>query len=277
MNPALLKISITGVAKTYGNPKTGFRALENVDLEIEAGQFVCIVGPSGCGKSTLLRMCGGLEVPTFGKISMRHDDVSRPMTAMIFQQESVFPWMTVKENAAYGIKTTGRWRGRESEEKVAYFLAKTGLSKFQEFYPSQLSGGMKQRLAIARAFATDPEVLLMDEPFAALDEQNKLLLQGELARLWEELRCSVVFITHGLDEAVLLGDRVAVMSSAPGRIIRDIEIPFARPRDMANMKRNLDARKIEEELWEVLRDEVLAARAQEDARIEGEAAVRGRA
>lgn len=258
------KISIQGVTKAYGS---GFRALGGVDLDVAAGEFVCVVGPSGCGKSTLLRMCGGLDAPSQGQITITHDDPARPLNAMIFQQESVFPWMTVANNAAYGLRTTGNWRGRESEEKVAYFLEKTGLWQFRDFYPGQLSGGMKQRLAIARAFATNPEILLMDEPFAALDEQNKLLLQTELARLWEEFRSTVIFITHGLDEAVLLGDRVAVMSSAPGRIIRDIAVPFARPRDAAAMKRDPKASAIEEELWAVLRDEVLAARDQESARI----------
>lgn len=266
------KVKITGASKTFGDPETGFCALDGVDLQVDAGQFVCIVGPSGCGKSTLLRMCGNLEVPTYGKIEMTHDDPQRPFNAMIFQQESVFPWMTVAQNAAYGIKTSGNWAGRESEEKVDYFLSKTGLTSFRDFFPSQLSGGMKQRLAIARAFATNPEVLLMDEPFAALDEQNKHLLQNELARLWEEFRSTVIFITHGLEEAVLLGDRVVVMSSAPGRIISDTEIKFPRPRDLAELKREPEFSEITETLWHSLRAEVLSAREQENARIqEGQA------
>lgn len=269
MTSTKAKITISGISKTFGDPQTGFHALDSIDIEVASGEFLCIVGPSGCGKSTLLRICGGLDEPTQGTIEIQHDDPGRPLTTMIFQQESVFPWMTVAQNAAYGLKTVGQWRGRESQEKVEYFLNKTGLSQFKDFYPGQLSGGMKQRLAIARAFATNPEILLMDEPFAALDEQNKQLLQDELARLWEEFRSTVIFITHGLGEAVVLGDRVAVMSSAPGRIIQDIKIPFERPRNVSELKRDPRANELEEELWYTLRAEVLAAREQEAEKISG--------
>lgn len=265
------KINIQNVSRTFGargrKKGGGFTALSDVNLTVRDGEFLCIVGPSGCGKSTLLRMLGGLDRPTEGKITLRHADGGRVLDAMIFQQESVFPWMTVADNAAYGLRTAGQWKGAESQEVVDHFLQITGLSKFRDFYPSQLSGGMKQRLAIARAFATAPEVLLMDEPFAALDEQNKHLLQSELARLWEEHRSTVVFITHGLEEAVFLGDRVAVMSSAPGRIVEDIAIPFERPRDLAALKRDPEFTRITDRLWTALHDEVIAARDQETARL----------
>ncbi len=261
------KIAVEGVAKVFGDPVRGFRAIDGVDLSVRQGEFLCIVGPSGCGKSTLIRMMAGLETPTAGAIRMRHDDPARPLTAMIFQQESVFPWLTVAQNAAYGLQASGTWRGAESRERVEYFLHKTGLYSFRDFRPGQLSGGMKQRLSIARAFATNPEILLMDEPFAALDEQNKLLMQQELASLWEEFRSTVVFITHGLDEAVLLGDRVVVMSSAPGRFIRNMEITLPRPRDSIALRRTAEVAAMTAELWETLRTEVEAARQQESQRL----------
>ena len=148
---------------------------------------------------------------------------------MIFQQESVFPWLTVEDNAGYGLRVTGAWKGRESAERVDYFLEKTGLLGFRDFYPYQLSGGMKQRLSVARAFITNPEILLMDEPFAALDEQNKRLLQAELGKLWEDFRSTVVFITHSVEEAVGLSDRVFVMSPSPGEVVEVIDIDLPRP------------------------------------------------
>ena len=191
---------------------------------------------------------------------MNHHDPSRPLTAMIFQQESVFPWRTVEKSAIYGLTVTNGWRGAESVARTDYFLAKTGLSAFRDFYPHQLSGGMKQRLSIARAFIANPEILLMDEPFAALDEQNKILLQAELGKLWEECRSTVVFITHSLEEAVLLGDRVFVMTSAPGHLERCFDVPFERPRDIIDLRRSPEFNELTRQIWELLRDEVLRAR-----------------
>ncbi len=261
------KIAIREVGRTFDVKGGSFSALDGVSLDVHDQEFLCIVGPSGCGKSTLLRMLGGLEHPTSGTLDMHHTDTLRPLTAMIFQEESVFPWLTVEKNAAYGLKVTGTWRGPESAERVDYFLEKTGLGRFRTFYPYQLSGGMKQRLSVARAFVTNPEVLLMDEPFAALDEQNKLLLQQELGKLWEENRGTVVFITHSLDEAVLLGDRVLVMSSAPGRIKQSIPIPFDRPRNLMSLRRTPEFNRITQEMWDLLRDEVERARAHESGRV----------
>jgi len=263
------KISIAGVGRTFDVKGGPFTALEGVDVEVADEEFLCIVGPSGCGKSTLLRMLGGLDRPTSGRLEMRHAQPARPLTAMIFQEESVFPWLTVERNAAYGLRVTDTWRGEESEARVDYFLGKTGLARFRKFYPHQLSGGMKQRLSVARAFVTNPEVLLMDEPFAALDEQNKHLLQQELGRIWEENRSTVVFITHSLDEAVLLGDRVMVMTSAPGRIKETIRVPFERPRDLMELRRTPEFNALTRELWTLLADEVARARAQEAGRVSG--------
>ena len=261
------KVSATGVGKSFAVKGGEFRALHDVNLEVGDEEFLCIVGPSGCGKSTLLRMLGGLETASRGSIRMQHADPARPLTAMIFQQESVFPWLTVEKNAAYGLRVTDTWRGAESAERVEYFLEKTGLLPFRKFHPHQLSGGMKQRLSVARAFVTNPEILLMDEPFASLDEQNKMLLQEELGKLWEAFRSTVVFITHSLDEAVLLGDRVAVMSSAPGHLKHFFEIPFARPRSLVDLRRTAEFNDLTRRMWELLRDEVQRARALEAGRV----------
>jgi NitT/TauT family transport system ATP-binding protein len=261
------KITIRGVSRFFDLKGGTFQALRNINLEVGAEEFVCIVGPSGCGKSTLLRMLGGLESASTGEIRIEHDNPQRPLTAMIFQQESVFPWLTVEKNAAYGLHVTNNWRGAESTERVTYFLEKTGLLNFRDFYPYQLSGGMKQRLSVARAFVTNPEILLMDEPFASLDEQNKMLLQQELGKLWEEFRSTVVFITHSLDEAVLLGDRVIVMSSAPGHLKQSFNIPFERPRDFLELRQRDDFHHLTRQMWELLRQEVQAARDQETGRL----------
>jgi NitT/TauT family transport system ATP-binding protein len=269
VDAAAARIEVAGVTKRYGSGVGAFQALATTDLRVRDGEFLCLVGPSGCGKSTLLRMLGGLATPSTGEIRLLHRDPGRPLTAMIFQNESVFPWLTVAENAAYGLKVTNTWRGRVSQERVEYFLHKTGLYGFRDFRPHQLSGGMKQRLSIARAFATNPEILLMDEPFAALDEQNKALLQQELASLWEEFRSTVIFITHGLDEAVLLGDRVVLMSSAPGAIIHSLDVPFERPRIATELRRQPRFAECTAELWDVLGREVLAARQREAERIGG--------
>jgi NitT/TauT family transport system ATP-binding protein len=212
-------------------------------------------------------MLGGLDTPSAGQIRLRHDAPGRPVTAMIFQQESVFPWLTVQDNAAYGLRVTGAWKGRESAERVDYFLEKTGLLGFRDFYPYQLSGGMKQRLSVARAFITNPEILLMDEPFAALDEQNKRLLQAELGKLWEDFRSTVVFITHSLDEAVLLGDRMVVMSSAPGHFKREFGIPFPRPRNLQDLRQTLEFNALTGQIWTLLGEEVHRAREAEAARL----------
>lgn len=261
------KISVRHVDKIFDVKGGEFLAARDVNLEVASEEFVCVVGPSGCGKSTLLRMLGGLDTPTSGEVLLRHDDPSRPITAMIFQQESVFPWLTVEQNAAYGLKVTNNWKGAESEEKVSYFLEKTGLSSFRKFHPHQLSGGMKQRLSVARAFVANPEILLMDEPFAALDEQNKMLLQQELGKLWETNRSTVVFITHSLEEAVLLGDRVVVMTSAPGHLKYSTPVPFERPRDLGELRRTPEFNDLTRQIWEMLRDEVERARALEAGRV----------
>src|SRR5580700_4941419 len=205
----------------------GFVALENISLEIKAGEFFVIVGPSGCGKSTLLDLLGGLTRPTSGRILIGGSPVTGPALdrGLVFQQYALFPWRTAQKNVEFGLEAKGV-PSRERADRAKHFLAMVGLAEFHDRYPHELSGGMKQRVAIARSLAYDPDVLLMDEPFAALDAQTREILQGELLRIWEESGKTIVFITHGIDEAVYLGQRVAVMTSRPGRIKQVIDIPL---------------------------------------------------
>ena len=195
------KIRIRNLRKEFRARGRSVIAVDDVSIEIAPGSFFMIVGPSGCGKTSLLRMVAGLDTPSAGSIEIAHSGTGRPENSMVFQGESIFPWMTVWDNAAYGLTLRGVPKA-QIREVVDHYLDRTGLSKFAGAYPHQLSGGMRQRVSIARAFANDPEVLLMDEPFSALDEQNKMLLQQELLRIWEEHKKTVLFITHSVDEAV---------------------------------------------------------------------------
>lgn len=245
-----------------------FHALGPLDLQIDNGEFVCIVGPSGCGKSTLLRILAGLDHPTDGKMEIHADEESsRPVNSMVFQGDSTFPWLTVHENVEYGLRMRGVGY-RTRDQIVSRMLQTVGLAGFAESYPYQLSGGMRQRVALARAFANDPQLLLMDEPFGALDAQNRILLQDELLQIWEQTsadgpRKTILFVTHSIDEAIVLADRVLVMSSVPGRIKAAIPIPFARPRQTYELKREPLFGELTYTIWEALRDEVDAARAAE--------------
>lgn len=236
--------------------------MDNVSLTIPRGQFVCIVGPSGCGKTTLLRIVAGLEQLSYGAVTVVRDSPTQPVNAMIFQEQSLFPWMTVRDNVAYGLRMR-RVPKQVWSATVDGYLSKVGLSRFAGAFPHQLSGGMKQRVSIARAFANDPEILLMDEPFAALDEQNKILLQEELLRIWDETRKTVLFITHSIDEALVLGDRVLVMTAHPGRIKADFAVDFPRPREVYRLKATPEFGQIAFRVWEMLREEVMRAKALE--------------
>jgi NitT/TauT family transport system ATP-binding protein len=252
-------IRIRDLVKTFG-PLT---ALDRVSVEIAHGEFFMIVGPSGCGKTTLLRILAGLDSVTAGSIEIETPDSKRPVNAMIFQGESIFPWMTVWDNAAYGLRMR-RAPAATIREVVGHYLSRTGLTRFARYYPHQLSGGMRQRVAIARAFANDPEILLMDEPFSALDAQNKLLLQEELLRIWEEHKKTVVFITHSVDEAVFLGDRIMVMTAQPGRIKTFVEVPLRRPRNIMELQKTPEYGELIAHIWSDLREEVQRARRQEE-------------
>ena len=232
-------------------------ALQDVSFELEAGEFCAIVGPSGCGKSTLLRAIAGLNEPTVGDVSIRSSQPDRPDQAMVFQGTSVFPWMTVLRNAAYGLEMRGLDQP-ERERIAGELLRQVGLGEFLNAYPAQLSEGMRQRVAIARAFAMDPEVLLMDEPFGALDEQTRLVLQDELLRIWEETGKTVLFVTHGIDEAMILADRIVVLSARPGTIKADISVP-SPPRSIENVRSNPEFNELFLEIWGLLRDDALVA------------------
>jgi NitT/TauT family transport system ATP-binding protein len=249
------KIIIRGLGKTFKTGKQETVALTNVDLTVPSGEFLCIVGPSGCGKTTLLRILAGLETASCGEVEIVQDSRGLPMNAMVFQENSIFPWFKVWDNVAYGLRMRGISR-QEEQSTVSYFLEKVGIFDFKDFYPYQLSGGMKQRVSIARAFANKPEILLMDEPFASLDEQNRLILQEELLNMWEQDRKTVVFITHSIDEAVFLGDRVLTMTARPGRIkaITDIQIP--RPRSIEELKGNAHYRDLTKQIWRLVKEEV---------------------
>src|SRR5436190_5072950 len=211
------KIEIAGLSQVFATRTGPFTALDAISLDIARGSFCTIVGPSGCGKTTLLRILAGLETPSAGRATIAADDPTKPTNAMVFQGDSIFPWMTVWNNAAYGLRMRGAPKA-QIREVVGHYLDRTGLLPFADRYPHQLSGGMKQRVSIARAFATDPEVLLMDEPFSAPAEQNRTLPQQGLLRIWDEDKKTVVFITHSVDEAVTLGDRIVVMTAHPGRM-----------------------------------------------------------
>ncbi len=267
------KIALRDLRKAFATRDGTFVAIEGLTLDIAAGQFFVIVGPSGCGKTTLLRILAGLENATGGTFTVASGDDGRPANAMVFQGDSVFPWMTVWDNAAYGLKMRGV-PSSKIKETVGYFLDRTGLTRFADRYPHQLSGGMKQRVSIARAFANDPEVLLMDEPFSALDEQNKTLLQQELLRIWEETRKTVVFITHSVDEAVTLGDRIMVMSAHPGRVKALIDVPFTRPRNVLELRHQPAYGELVYRIWGDLRDEVERAKEDEAVREAPREAVR---
>ncbi|GAC1329282.1 MAG: ABC transporter ATP-binding protein [Chloroflexota bacterium] len=257
------KVRIRGVTKQFAVRKKRVVALDGIDLDIQPGEFFCIVGPSGCGKTTLLRILAGLERQTGGTIDVRRDgDSHKPLNSMVFQEQSIFPWLNVHEDVAFGLKAQGLGRG-ERHRAVDPFIRKVGLTGFEEALPHQLSGGMKQRVSIARAFANDPEMLLMDEPFAALDEQTKLILQAELLRIWEELRKTVIYVTHSIDEAIVLADRILVMSARPGRIkdIIDVRDIFGRPRVVEEVKSSRQYGELFGRVWSQLRTEVEAANA----------------
>ncbi|VCU68806.1 Aliphatic sulfonates import ATP-binding protein SsuB [Pigmentiphaga humi] len=252
------KVEIRELYKAFDSKGGRFVALDRVNLSIAAGEFLCIVGPSGCGKSTLIRILAGLETPDSGTAAI--DSGGWPVeNAMVFQEASLFPWMSVFDNVAFGLRNRGV-PASDCAQRVGEALQLVGLSKFHKHYPHQLSGGMKQRAAIARAFVTNPALLLMDEPFAALDAQNRAILQDELVRIWETSRKTVVYVTHSLEEALMLGDRTIIMTAQPGRIKEEIHIPFARPRNIMEISATPEFAQMKMRLWRTLEEEVVRAR-----------------
>ncbi len=262
VQPVRPAIRIANLQKSFGK----LTAIDRVSVDIAPGEFFMIVGPSGCGKTTLLRILAGLDTATAGTIEIETPaDKDQPVKSMVFQGDSIFPWMTVWNNAAYGLRMRNA-PAAVIKERVGHYLDATGLTRFAGYYPHQLSGGMKQRVSIARAFANDPEILLMDEPFSALDAQNKLLLQEELLRIWDEQKKTVVFITHSVDEAVFLGDRIMVMTAQPGRVKSFVDVPLPRPRNLIELQGAPAFGELVHRIWSGLRDEVQRARDQENTK-----------
>jgi len=246
-------VTVDGVASSR------IAVLDGIDLTIDRGEFVTLVGPSGSGKSVLLDVIAGLTEATSGVARIDGVDVVKPhvRTAYVFQQYALFPWRTALQNVEYALEVRGT-PSAERREKARHFLHLFGLKGFEDRFPSQLSGGMQQRVAIARALSTDPQVLLMDEPFAALDAQTRDILQSELLRIWEQIKTTVVFVTHSIDEAIYLADRVVVMTARPASVKEIVEIDLPRPRDL-DIRNSEAFNAYRGRVWESLRDEVVKA------------------
>ncbi len=252
ISPEIAKVGLSEICLSY-HTQSGerLRALEHINLEVKPGEFLCVVGPSGCGKSTLLHLIAGLHQQTSGQVLVDGKPVEGPGTdrILIFQELGLFPWLTVGQNVEFGMKMKGVSKaGRE--EKTRYYLRLVHLSQFKDSYIHQLSGGMRQRVALARALATEPDVLLMDEPFAALDAQTRDLLHDELERIWAETGRTIIFVTHNVREAIRLGDRVVLLTFRPGRVKREFLIDLPRPRVLEDVHVAHAARAILDELRE---------------------------
>jgi NitT/TauT family transport system ATP-binding protein len=243
----------------YSQRGKRFSALLDVSMEIEAGEFISIVGASGCGKTTLLRIVDGLVAPTRGEVCVDGKVVTRPGPdrGFVFQQDALFPWRTVLDNIIFGLEVQGKPK-RDSRARAADLIRLVGLSGFEEHFPHELSGGMRQRANLARALTIDPDILLMDEPFAALDAQTREIMQSELLRIWRSNRKTVMFVTHQIDEAVYLADRVVVMTSRPGQIKAILDVGIPRPRDLS-VKRTPQFLALVDEIWKMIEEEVKAA------------------
>lgn len=252
-------ILIEAVTVEFGHNGASRRAVAEASLEIEPGQFVCLLGPSGCGKSTLLNTVAGFVEPTIGRVDVDGETITKPGPdrGMVFQQHSLFPWMTVKKNVAFGPLMAGLGQSK-ADSTARTFISLVGLSAYEDHYPAMLSGGMQQRVGIARALANYPAVLLMDEPFGALDAQTRAMMQESLLKLWASFRNTVLFVTHDVDEAIFLADRVVVMSASPGRLIADIRVALPRPRH-GDLLTNPEFLKTKKRCLDLIRAETLRA------------------
>jgi len=230
------KIKLQNVSVTYESKGSKYLAIQNINISVKEGEFLSIIGPSGCGKSTLLNLIAGLNFPSNGSILLDEDEIKGTGTerGVVFQHYSLFPWMTARKNIIFGLKQLNNGKNNEEIKKTAdRYLDMVGLSNFKNKYPAQLSGGMQQRVAIARALAMNPDILLMDEPFGAVDAKNRAILQDLLLKIWEDgqHRKTVIFVTHDIDEAILLSDRIIIMTAGPGTVKREMDVPFKRPRE----------------------------------------------
>lgn len=257
-----MKLECRHISKIFGEGATATRALEDISFETHEGEFLSVLGPSGCGKSTLLRIIAGLSEPTSGEVVYSGNNAGGPLNSMVFQEHGVFPWMNVIDNVAFGLEMQGVPR-KERYERSLDFLKRVGLFRHAYRNPHELSVGMRQRIAIARAFVNNPAILLMDEPFVSLDAQTRIILQSELLKLWSERKKTVIFVTHDIDEAILLGDRVLVMTSVPGRIKDVVSVGIERPRDIRTegMQRFLELKML---IWKSIRLEVERSMAGDD-------------
>jgi NitT/TauT family transport system ATP-binding protein len=248
-----LSLVIEGVNKKFISKHKQTYTLDNINLSFKKGEFICLLGPSGCGKSTLLNIIAGLETPSEGKIYLNEKEINGVGVdrAVMFQESALFPWLKVIDNVEFGMKMAGIPK-KERREKALHYLKMVHLAKFQNSFVHELSGGMRQRVALARALTLNSEVLLMDEPFAALDSQTKSILQSELQKVWWETKKTIIFVTHNVEEAVLLGDRVIVMSTNPGRVKREFKIELGRPRKLEN----IDLAYITAQVMKELKEEV---------------------
>ncbi|MGB9032009.1 MAG: ABC transporter ATP-binding protein [Acidobacteriaceae bacterium] len=227
------KLSVERVSMVFERDGKSTRVLNDISLEVGDGEFVCLLGPSGCGKTTLLNAMAGFLSPTSGEIKVSGEVVRKPdpRRIFVFQERGVFPWLTVEGNIGFGLSKLPR---AEREQRIAHYVKMVGLKGFEKTYPQELSGGMKQRLEVARALAVNPDMLLLDEPFGALDSITRLIMRGELLRIWETERKTIIFVTHDIDEAVQLADRVVVMSARPASIQQIVNIDIAHPRDISS-------------------------------------------
>ena len=256
------QLSIQGVSRTFTSEKgKSTQALLPVDFDVKENDFVTILGPSGCGKSTMLRIVAGLDHPTSGRVLLDGRPVEGPGAdrGMVFQSYTLFPWLTIEQNIRFGLRERGMPESQQ-KERAQYFIAKVGLRGFEQHFPKQLSGGMQQRTAIARALANDPKILLMDEPFGALDNQTRVLMQELLLGIWEAERKTVMFVTHDNDEAIFMANRVAVFSARPGRIKSEIAVNLPHPRHYT-IKTSPEFMDLKARLTEEIRAESMAAEA----------------
>jgi NitT/TauT family transport system ATP-binding protein len=263
------RITIDDLVVAFKDGPLQRTAVDRFSLAVEPGEFVCVLGPSGCGKSTVLNVIAGFITPNGGRVSIDDLEVRKPGAdrGVVFQQPTLFPWKTVLENIAYGLRVGGR--GRADAQRIArHFMGMVGLTAFADYYPQALSGGMQQRVGIARALAISPIVLLMDEPFGALDAQTRTMMQEVLLGIWEDLHTTVLFITHDIEEALFLADRVVVMSAGPGRIIDQIAVPLARPRH-ADILYAAEFIRLKRHCAGLIRTESLRAFEQQNAVVEG--------